>query len=105
MEKLLSNHKALNLCGRIYAPIAVFLVKQGNRQGCIVKLENHDGATYWRNLDHNERTFIGPDAFDIYNATISKVTANHVEWEVQLHVRDVLPDNVMLLQVKPGSGG
>jgi hypothetical protein len=38
-------------------------------------------------------------------ATTSKVTANHVEWEVQLHVRDVLPDNVMLLQVKPGSGG
>jgi hypothetical protein len=21
-------------------------LKQGNRQGCIVKLENHDGATY-----------------------------------------------------------
>jgi hypothetical protein len=80
-------------------------LKQGNRQGCIVKLENHDGATYWRNLDHNERKFIGPDAVDIYNATTSKVTANHVEWEVQLHVKDVLPDNVMLLQVKPGSEG
>jgi hypothetical protein len=80
-------------------------LKQGNRQGCIVKLENHDGATYWRNLDHNERKFIGPDAVDIYNATTSKVTANHVEWEVQLNVRDVLPDNGMLLQVKPGSGG
>jgi hypothetical protein len=38
-------------------------------------------------------------------ATTSKVTANHVEWKEQLHVRDVLPDNVMLLQVKPGSGG
>ena len=38
-------------------------------------------------------------------ATTSKIIANHVEWQVQLHVRDVLPDNVMLMQVKPGSGG
>jgi hypothetical protein len=38
-------------------------------------------------------------------ATTSKIIANHVEWQVQLHVRDVLPDNGKLLQVKPGSGG
>jgi hypothetical protein len=71
----------------------------------IVKLKNRDGATYWRNLDPNERKFIGPDAVDIYDATTSKIIANHVEWQVQLYVRDFLPDNVMLLQVKPGSGG
>ena len=75
------------------------------KQGSIVKLEHHDGATYWRILDPNERKFIGPDAVDIYDATTSKIIANHVEWQVQLHVRDVLPDNVMLMQVKPGSGG
>jgi hypothetical protein len=74
-------------------------------QGSIVKLENCDGATYWRNLNPNERKFIGRDAIDIYDATSSKIIANHVEWQVQLHVRDVLPDNVKLLQVKPGSGG
>ena len=75
------------------------------KQGSIVKLEHHDGATYWRILDPNERKFIGPDAVDIYDATTSKIIANHVEWQVQLHVRDVLPDNGKLLQVKPGSGG
>jgi hypothetical protein len=74
-------------------------------QGSIVKLENRDGATYWHNLDPNERKFIGRDAIDIYDATSSKIIANHVEWQVQLHVRNVLPDNVKLLQVKPGSGG
>jgi hypothetical protein len=75
------------------------------KQGSIVKLENLDGATYWRNLYPNEHKTIGPDAVDIYDATTSKIIANHVEWQVQLHVQDVLPDNVRLLQVKPGSGG
>jgi len=56
------------------------------KQGSIVKLDHHDGATYWRNLDPNERKFIGPDAVDIYDATTSKVIANYVEWQVQLHV-------------------
>ena len=44
-----------------------------------------------------ERETIGPDAVDIYDATTSKIIANHVKWQVQLHVRDVLPDNDMLL--------
>ena len=71
----------------------------------IVKLVDRDGVSYWRNLDPNERKTIGPDAVDIYDATTSKTIANHVEWQVQLHVRDVLPDNVKLLQVRPGAGG
>ena len=62
-----------------------------------VKLENCDGATYWRTLDPNERKTIGLDSVDIYDATTSKNIANHVEWQVQLHIRDVLPDNGMLL--------
>ena len=41
-----------------------------------------DGATYWRNLDPNERKTIGPDAVDIYDATSSKKFANRVEWQV-----------------------
>ena len=83
----------------------LYQLSSGLRTGSIVKLENHDGVTYWNCLDKNERKTIGPDAVDIYDATSSKVIANHVEWQVQLHVRDVLPDNVMLLQVKPGAGG
>ena len=75
------------------------------KQGSIVKLENCDGATYWRNLDPNERKTIGPDAVDIYNANTSKIIANYVEWQVQLHIGGVLPGNVMLMQVRPGSGG
>jgi hypothetical protein len=75
------------------------------KQGSIVKLENCDGATYWRNLDPNERKTIGPDAVDIYNAKTSKIIANYVEWQVQLHIGGVLPGNVMLMQVRPGSGG
>jgi hypothetical protein len=35
------------------------------KQGSIVKLENRDGATYWRNLDPNEHKTIGMDAVDI----------------------------------------
>jgi hypothetical protein len=75
------------------------------RKSSLVKLENHDGATYWRNLDPDERMTIGPEAVDIYDATTSKNIANHVEWLVQLHIRDVLPDNVMTLQFRPGAGG
>ena len=75
------------------------------KQGSIVKLENCDGATYWRHLDPNERKTIGPDAVDICDAKTSKIVANYVEHQVQLHVRDVLPGNVMLMQVRPGSGG
>ena len=73
--------------------------------GSIVKLENHDGATYWSYLNCHDRTFIGPDAIDIYDATTSKFIANHVEHQVQLHIRDVIPDNVKILQVEPGAGG
>jgi hypothetical protein len=80
-------------------------LKQGSSTPSIVKLEICDGGTYWRSLNPNERKTIGPDVVDIYDATTSKVIANHVEWKVQLHVRDVLPDNVKLLQVRPGTGG
>jgi len=55
-------------------------------QGSIVKLENRDGVTYWRNLDPNERKSIGPDAVDIYDATSSKIIANHAKWQVQLQI-------------------
>ena len=48
-------------------------------QGSFVKFENRDRVTYWRNLDPNERNTIGPDAVDIYDATSSKIIANHVE--------------------------
>jgi hypothetical protein len=40
-----------------------------------------------------------------HNAKTSKIIANYVEWQVQLHVQYVLPGNVMLMQVRPGSGG
>ena len=76
-----------------------------DRKNSIVKLVDHDGVTYWRNLDSKERMYIGPDAVDIDDATTSKINANHVEHQVQLHIRDDLPDNVKLLQVKPGAGG
>ena len=66
---------------------------------------DHDGVTHWRNLDASERNLIGPDAVDIYDATTSKFSVNHVEWNVQLHIQDDLLNNVKLLQVKPGSGG
>jgi hypothetical protein len=76
-----------------------------NRKQSIVKLVDRDGVTYWRNLNGNERRYIGNDATCLYDAKTSKIIANHVEWEVQLHVQNDLPDNVKLLQVKPGTGG
>jgi hypothetical protein len=48
----------------------------------IVKVENRDRATYWRNINPNERKTIGPEAVDIYDATSSKKFANRVEWQV-----------------------
>ncbi len=48
----------------------------------IVKVENRDRATYWRNINPNERKTIGPEAIDIYDATSSKNFANRVEWQV-----------------------
>ena len=56
----------------------------------IVKVENHDRATYWRNINPNERKTIGLEAIDIYDATTSKIL------QIVLN-QDVLPDNVMLL--------
>ena len=76
-----------------------------NRKQSIVKLVDRDGVTYWRNLNGNERRYIGNDATCLYDAKTSKIIANHVEWEVQLHVQNDLPDHVKLLQVKPGTGG
>ena len=43
-------------------------LQQSSSPGSIVKLENRDRATYWRNFDPNERKFIGLDAVDIYDA-------------------------------------
>ena len=42
---------------------SLFRMQKGNSS--IVKLENRDGATYWRNLDPNEHKTIGLDAVDI----------------------------------------
>ena len=56
----------------------------------IVKVENHDRATYWRNINPNERKTIWLEAIDIYDATTSKIL------QIVLN-QDVLPDNVMLL--------
>jgi hypothetical protein len=48
----------------------------------IVKVENRDRATYWRNIKPNEHKTIGPEAIDIYDATTSKNIANCVEWQI-----------------------
>ena len=74
-------------------------------KGSIVILEDRDGVIYWCNY-REERVFIGPDATCIYDAKSSKVIANHVEWKVQLHVRDDHPDpgNVKLLQGQASTG-
>ena len=75
-------------------------------KGSIVILEDRDGVIYWRNLDCEELKFIGHDATCLYDAKSSKVIASHVEWKVQLHVRDDHPDpgNVKLLQGQASTG-